>query len=172
MQSLCRAVDIREEAQELGAVGAGFFGCHAMKNERGEEMERIEFDGRAEGIILRFAEGAIGEEGDGGSVLLWGREASPEVLEEVVEYIGGRKLPVDAVVISGLSDYPVGGAMLARWLVGLAVKAGKTRVLVESEDLSCEERRRLIDLIRREERRVQERDFLSWRLKRWWEGWK
>ena len=115
---------------------------------------KIEFDGEVAGITLRFNESEGLERGRverGTTELLWAREVSLEMIEEVLTFVGSRRLPVQTVVLTGLRDYPVGEQMLARWLVRAARKAGEIRIVVETMGLNQAEKERLIALTRREE---------------------
>ncbi len=109
----------------------------------------IAFDRKAEGICIVFHP-CRPQPTDDGSLLWWAFPPTPESICEVARFIGHRRLPVTAIVIGGLDDYPILESRWPKWLARLSAVPGPQMIVVDTGSLSARQRRKLISGTRRQ----------------------
>lgn len=92
------------------------------------------------------------EDREGGQWLWWTGAVTPEVIDEVLKLIAGHRLKVEAIVIGGLERYPLFLDGWPRWFVRWSDGDAVGRIVIDTEGLGGEERRRLVELTRRRRR--------------------
>lgn len=103
----------------------------------------IDFDRPPAGPALLFSP-RVPRSGAEAAQLWWSGPVSPEVIDEVLGLLAGRRRVVEAIVIAGLERYPVSSDEWPRWLVRWGGRGDVPRIIVRTEGLAESDRRRLI----------------------------